>query len=102
MSNITLPNGYTMQTTFFSDFTIADKFGLNAIKQTFDNAFRSYKYNHVYLTEIAIVTSNKSCEWYGKNEQYMNLYAECYHKVDDWCMKHLKADELEYYLNATD
>ena len=32
----------------------------------------------------------------------MNLYAECYHKVDDWCMKHLKADELEYYLKATD
>lgn len=99
---ITLPNGYKMTTTFFEDFTIAEKFGANGIKQTFENSFKCYKYNHVYLTELAIVMSNKSCWWYEKNNDFMMMYAEYYRIVDEWCMNNLKEDELTFYLNATD
>ena len=31
--------GYKCFTTFFEDFTIAEKFGLNAVKDTFNRAF---------------------------------------------------------------
>ena len=29
-------NGYTVQTTFWEDFTIADRFGLSAIRDTYN------------------------------------------------------------------
>lgn len=99
---IILPNGYKMQTTFFEDFAIADVFGLKAIDETFNISFNNYKNNLIYITELAIVMSNKSCEWYGKDEERMNRYADYYHHVDDWCMKHFKGDELKFYLEATD
>ena len=78
---ITLPNGYTMETTFFMDFHIAEEFGPKAVEETFNNAFKSWKYNHIYLTI---------------------LYTELYHKVDEYCMNNLKNDALDFYLRITD
>ena len=99
---IILPNGYEMQTTFWSDFTIADAFGVDAIKDTFNRAFNEWKSNVEYITELAMVMSWKSCFYYGKNEEYMNLYSELYHKVDEWCMDNLKENDLVYYIQTTD
>lgn len=42
-------NGYELQTTFWSDFSIADRFGLSAIRDTFDRAFEEWKENYKYL-----------------------------------------------------
>lgn len=36
--NITEMTGYVPKTTFWLDFSIADKFGLNAIKDTYNRA----------------------------------------------------------------
>ena len=33
-------NGYELQTTFWEDFSIADRFGLMAILDTFNRAFK--------------------------------------------------------------
>lgn len=99
---ITLPNGYTMQTTFFEDFSIADEFGEEAIRDTWKNAFQAWKHNHVYLTELAIVMSNESCWWWDKNKEISILYAELYRKTDAYCMEKLKGAELAFYINATD
>jgi len=97
-----LENGYETKTTFWEDFTIADAFGASAIQDTFDRSFRDWKNNLEYVTELAMVMSWKSCAWYGKNEQYVNLYSELYHKVDGWCCNNLKGKDLEYYLDTTD
>ena len=61
-----LENGYEIKTTFWSDFSIADRFGINAIKDTFNNAFKNWKNNCEYITELACVMSWKSCAWYKK------------------------------------
>lgn len=47
-------NGYKMISTFPLDFTIADKFGEDAIRDTFNRAFRECKSNYVYLTELVV------------------------------------------------
>lgn len=44
---MTLDNGYEMQTTFWQDFTIADAFGIDAIKDTFNRAFKEWKDNYI-------------------------------------------------------
>ena len=97
-----LENGYELKTTFWQDFSIADSFGADAIQDTFNRAFREWKNNIVYVTELAMVMSWKSCSWYGKNEDYMILYSELYHKVDGWCCSNLKGKDLTYYLETTD
>lgn len=97
-----LENGYEIKTTFWSDFSIADAFGIDAIKDTFNRAFSEWKNNTEYVTELACVMSWKSCAWYEKNNEYSTLYAEYYHKVDEWCMNNLKGKDMNYYLKWTD
>lgn len=99
---ITLPNGYTMTTTFFEDFSIAEEFGVQAIKETWQNAFKSWKHNHVYVTELAIVMSNESCWWWDKDNEKSLLYAELYRMTDEYAMNHFKGAELAFYINTTD
>lgn len=99
---ITLPNGYTMTSTFFEDFKIAEVFGLDAVKDTFNNAFNNWKTNHIYLTELAIVMSNYSIAHYHTNNELSKLYTELYHKIDEYCMNNFKNDALVFYIKTTD
>ena len=97
-----LSNGYELKTTFWEDFTIADSFGEDAIKDTFKRAFNEWKNNVEYVTELAMVMSWKSCSYFGKNDELMVLYSNLYHEVDEWCMDNLKDDDLVYYIQTTD
>lgn len=97
-----LSNGYELKTTFWEDFTIADSFGEDAIKDTFKRAFNEWKNNVEYVTELVMVMSWKSCSYFGKNDELMVLYSNLYHEVDEWCMDNLKDDDLVYYIQTTD
>ena len=99
---MTLPNGYEMQTTFFMDFRIAEEFGIDAVKDTFENAFKNWKTNYIYLTELAIVMSNNSIAHYATNKELSEVYTNLYYRVDQYCMDNLKNDALEFYLRTTD
>ena len=59
--------GYECFTTFFEDFTTAEKFGLNAVKDTFNRAFKEWKSNYKYLTELTMVLNWKIWQHYEKN-----------------------------------
>ena len=50
---------YECITTFWEDFSIADAFGIEAIKDTFKRAFEEWKTNYKYLTELVIVLNIK-------------------------------------------
>ena len=52
-------NDYQMMTTFWSDFSIADRFGARAIKDTYERAFNEWKDNYQYLTELVMVLNWK-------------------------------------------
>ena len=97
-----LSNGYKLKTTFWDDFTIADSFGEDAIKDTFKRAFNEWKNNVEYVTELAMVMSWKSCSYFGKNDELMVLYSNLYHEVDEWCMNNLINSDLIYYIDTTD
>lgn len=60
-------NGYELQTTFWEDFSIADRFGLSAIQDTFKRAFEEWKNNYKYLTELILVLNHKIWQYYGKH-----------------------------------
>ena len=94
---------YKPKTTFYQDFSIADMFGADAIKDTYKRAFNEWKNNIEYLTELVMVLNWKIWEYYDPyNETYAELYDSLWKQADEWCMEYLKGDDLEYYLKTTD
>jgi len=99
--NIEEMTGYKPVTTFYMDFSIADGFGINAIKDTYNRAFEEWKNNYKYITELCMVVNWKSFEHYN-NDQYCSLYVDLFYKLQDWCYNNLKGDELKYFIATTD
>ena len=98
--NIIDEDGFT--TTFPSDFSIADSFGVNAIKDTFNRAFGEWKGHYKYLTHPVITLNHKICYWYGKNEACGKLYNEPWETADAYACDNLTGDELSYFCRTTD
>lgn len=69
--------GYKPATTFWDDFSIAEMFGLNAVIDTFNVAFKEWHNNLKYLTELVLVLNHKI--WFH-NEQDVKL-AKLYDKL---------------------
>lgn len=94
--------GYKQITTFFMDFSIADNFGVNAIKDTYNRAFKAWKHDYKYLTELVMVLNWKIHQWYGENNEYAELYDTLWRECDDYAMDNLKGVKLRYFLKTTD
>ena len=90
-------------TTFWQDFSIADVFGVDAVKDTYKRAFGEWKSDVVYVTELAIVLNWKCWEHYEKGGmQLSELYHDLYYEVDGWCLDNLKGADMDYYFRMTD
>lgn len=94
--------GYQYKTTFWQDFSIADKFGPGAVRDTFNRAFEEWKTNHIYLTDLVIVLNHKLWQWHEKNKVMATLYNELWSKAAEYAETHLKGEELSYYYQETD
>lgn len=94
--------GYKPITTFYTDFSIADKFGTKAILETYQIAFQEWKHDYKYLTELAMVLNWKIWRWYEVNDEYSRLYDKLWRELDQWCIDNLKGEELKYYYKTTD
>lgn len=99
---MTLPNGYEMTTTFWEDFTIADMFGIDAIRDTFERAFTEWKSDYVYLTELVIVLNHKIWQWYEVKDNYARLYNRLWEQADLYAQENLKGEELSFFYQTTD
>ena len=96
-------NGYETITTFFNDFTIAEMFGINAIKDTYRRAFKEWRTNYKYLTELVMILNWKI--WQHKDNGdpvYSTLYMELFEKADLYACENLKGEELSYFYRTTD
>lgn len=99
---MTLPNGYEMTTTFWDDFSIADIFGEDAIRDTFMRAFTEWRKDYIYLTELVIVLNHKIWQWYEKDEKYARLYNELWEVADSYACNNLKGEEASFFYQITD
>ena len=94
--------GYVPKTTFYTDFSIADQYGVDAIKDTYKRAFNEWKTNTEFVTELTMVLNWKIWRWHEHNDEYARLYNELWQKTDQWCLNHLKGQDLTYYVQTTD
>lgn len=95
--------GYTTITTFWDDFSIADAYGIRAIKNTYERSFNDWKDDYQYLTELVMVLNWKL--WYhyeNGNEEYAKLYNELWKEADMYAMDNLQGNELSYFIATTD
>lgn len=100
---MTLQNGYELTTTFWEDFSIADVFGAKAVKDTYKRAFKEWKNDCVYLTELCIVMNLKCWAHYHKgNTELSKLYEEYFYETQQYAYDHLKDDELMFFIETTD
>ena len=100
--NIEAMTGYKPISTFYEDFSIADRFGKSAVKDTFKRAFKEWKSDYVMLTELVMVLNWKIMEHYGQHEALARLYDELWRKADLYAVEDLQGDELMYFYRTTD
>ena len=94
---------YQFKTTFWMDFTIAEHFGIEAVKDTFRRAFGEWKSDVVYITELALVMNWKCWDkWEKGDEELGRYYSDRYYEVREWCLDNLEGDDLRYYFETTD
>jgi len=96
-------NGYETKTTFWEDFSIAERYNLKAIRDTFNRAFKEWKSNAEYLTELVLVMNWKLWAKFkvGMMEQ-AKLYDELWRAANQYALRNLKGKDLEYFLATTD
>lgn len=94
---------YETKTTFWNDFAIADRFGLKAVKDTYERAFNEWKTNIVYLTELALVLNHRAWKHNMEDRDSFNtLYSELYEQVNEWAHDNLNEKDLNYYYHIID
>ena len=100
--NIQEMTGYEPISTFYTDFSIADMFGVSAIKDTYKRAMEGWKEDYKMLTELVMVLNWKIWEHYETNDKIARVYDELWKKADSYAVANLKGDELHYFYRTTD
>lgn len=95
-------SGYEPKTTFWNDFSIAERFGIEAVKDTYKRAFDEWKTNIEYLTELTMMINWKMWRWADDKPALSMVYQKIWEELDAWCMDNLKGEDLQYYLRITD
>lgn len=93
---------YECRTTFWEDFSIAELFGEEAIRDNCKRAKAEWEHNRIYGTELSMVLNHKCWYWYEKNNTFSKLYAELWEEYHDWVLDHWSGEDLKYYLRVTD
>ena len=97
--------GYKPKTTFYTDFGIAEWFGEEAIRDTYERAVDGWKDNIEWLTEIVMVLNWKIWEHYHRgNEEMARLYDELWRDAQNEVHKRFAGNEeaMSYYYTTTD
>lgn len=94
--------GYEVFTTFWDDFSIADRFGVKGIKDTYKRAFEEWKWDYKYLTELVMVLNRKIWYWYKRDEKLAKCYNDLWMECDEYAYNNLKGEELDYFIKTLD
>jgi hypothetical protein len=106
-----LPGGET-HSTCWQDFCIANRFGIDAVKDTFDRIFEGFKHDIKVITELSMSLNWMSWRMHSAYEkshrtldgQMRDLYISLYEKVNDYVYEsgEVSEDDISYYFSVTD
>lgn len=88
---------------FMNDFRIADIFGVNAIRDTFNRCQEEWKDNADYYASFVMTLNHLIWFHYDNgNIEIANVYNELWRKADAFVYTHFKGDELNHILSILD
>ena len=82
--------GYDLMTTFWEDFSIADKYGIAGVKDTYRRAFNEWKDDYKFFTELTLVLNHKIWQHYESNRELAALYDRLWREADEYAMNNFK------------
>lgn len=94
--------GYTPNTTFWDDFSIADIFGVEAIIDTFERAFTEWRSDVEYIAELALVLNHKGLYYSESRPILSNTYFALWQRLHSWAQDYYTGEDADYYFNVTD
>ncbi len=78
-----LAEGYQFKTTYWNDFSIADKFGVDAVKDTYRKVLPQARINAMDFAELVCVLNWKIWEHYeNHNESLASTYNVLWDEAD--------------------
>ena len=101
VKKIMLWGGEPLMSTFWQDFSIADKFGDKAIADTYRRAKSEWKDNYKYWTELCLVLNHKIWQWHERDNQRAILYDKLWREADEMTSE-WSDEKQEYYFQVTD
>lgn len=99
--------GHERKTTFFSDLSIAECYGVDGIRDTYNRVMQEWMGDLVFITEFIVCLGLKSSQWCDDRKHgqtFCNLYSDLYHEAVDAFYKHYEGNEdaLDYFFEMTD
>lgn len=94
--------GHTAKTTFFGDLSIAEFYGVEGIKDTYNRVLQEWGDNVEYFAEFVVALNHKIWAWYKVNEEIGRLYNDLWKQAEQYAADHFNDDELEVFYNLTD
>ena len=93
---------YKFESTFWEEFSIAEDYGADSIREHYNLVFEKWKDNLKYLTELVLVLNIKIFIWYGVDDTIGLTYDQLWKETDGYAVETLKGDDLHYYLHTLD
>lgn len=93
---------YKFESTFWEEFSIAEDYGAEGVKEHYDLVFSQWKDNIKFLTELVLVLNIKIFIWYGVDDTIGKMYDQLWKETDGYAIDTLKGDDLHYYLHTLD
>ena len=86
--NIKAETGYEPMYTFYEDLSIAEKFGLGAVQETYDTIMKNWSNDYKALTEFVMALNWKTWEHADKegrcSSKLCELYIKLFEKAEDY------------------
>ena len=94
--------GKERKTTFFSDLSIAECYGVEAVCDTYKRVMNSWGDDLEYMCEWVIALNQKIWQHHESSPAIGRVYDMLWRRADEYCMKHFKDKQLTAYLQYVD
>lgn len=87
---------------FMQDFLIAERFGVEAVKDTYKRAFAEWKDNVEYFASLVLTLNHRIWALYKTNDAMARVYNDLWMKADRFGQKNFKGEDAAYYFQFLD
>ena len=83
-----------VSTTFRMDFDIAERFGIDAVKDTYRRSLNGWKHDIRYMADLVMTLNHKIWQHYQTNEKLAKVYNDMWAEAED--LVYTMADNSEF------